>query len=260
MTQLLLAIDVGNTHTVAGLFSGDDLVGHWRLATDSHLTADQLAASYLSLLSLEGHTFADVGHIVISTVVPSLSGQYRKLAGRYFQQEALEVGPGTRTGLPILTNNPHEVGADRIVNAVAAVDIMGGPCVVVDFGTATTFCAISAGNEYLGGAIAPGVEVSLEALTSRAARLSRVAIHEPESVIGKTTAASLRSGIVIGFAGLVDGVVTAMKQELAGEKTGTIATGGFANLIVPHTRTLEYVDPLLTLKGLKLVHQRNEDQ
>lgn len=260
MTELLLAIDVGNTHTVVGLFTGDVLSEHWRVATDSHITADQLAADYSSLLALAGRTIQDVGAIVISTVVPPLAAQYRQLSRRYFNVEPLEVGPGIRTGLPIMTNNPHEVGADRIVNAVAAVDSIGGPCVVVDFGTATTFCAISAGDEYLGGAIAPGVDVSLEALTTRAAQLSRVDIHEPESVIGKTTAASLRSGIVIGFAGLVDGIVTAMKEEIDGEKIGTIATGGFASLVVPHTRTLELVDPLLTLKGLKLVHQRNEKQ
>ncbi|MHB0915750.1 MAG: type III pantothenate kinase [Thermoleophilia bacterium] len=260
MTELLLAIDVGNTHTVAGLFTGDGLSEHWRIATDSHITSDQLAAEYSSLLALAGRTIADIGSIVISTVVPPLAEQYRQLSTRYFGVEPLEIGPGTRTGLPIMTNNPHEVGADRIVNAVAAVDSIGGPCVVVDFGTATTFCAISGGNEYLGGAIAPGVEVSLEALTARAAQLSRVDIHEPESVIGKTTAASLRSGIVIGFAGLVDGIVTAMKEEIGGEKVGTIATGGIASLVVPHTRTLKRVDPLLTLKGLKLVHQRNEKQ
>lgn len=260
MTELLLAIDVGNTHTVAGVFAGDDLVEHWRIATDSHATADQLAVAYSSLLALRGCAMPDVRNIILSTVVPSLAEHYQQLAERYFRTVALEIGPGTRTGLPVLTNNPHEVGADRIVNAVAAIDIIGGPCVVVDFGTATTFCAISSGNEYLGGAIAPGVEVSLEALTSRAARLSRVDIHEPESVIGKTTAVSLRSGVVIGFAGLVDGLVEAMKGEIEGKKIGTIATGGHANLIVPHTRTLSHVDPLLTLKGLKLVHRRNENQ
>jgi type III pantothenate kinase len=175
-----------------------------------------------------------------------------------FGVAALIVGPGIKTGLSIMTNNPREVGADRIVNAVAAIDIIGGPCVVVDFGTATTFCAISPDDEYLGGSIAPGVELSMEALTSRAAQLSRVDIHEPESVIGKTTADSLRSGIVIGFAGLVDGIVTAMSEAIDSEEIGTIATGGFAGLVVPHTRTLDRMDPLLTLKGLKLVHQRNE--
>lgn len=260
MTTLLLAIDVGNTHTVAGLFADDDLIEHWRIATDSELTADQLAVTYASLLGLSGYGLEDVSGAVISSVVPPLTGRYRTLVEQRFRVEPLVVGPGTKTGLPILINNPHEVGADRIVNAVAAIDIIGGPCIVVDFGTAITFCAISAENEYLGGAIAPGVEVSLEALTSRAARLSRVDIHEPESVIGKTTADSLRSGIVHGFAGLVDGIVTAMKGDITAEKIGTIATGGFANLVVPHTKTLEHVDPLLTLKGLKLVHQRNERQ
>jgi type III pantothenate kinase len=258
MTALLLAIDIGNTHTVAGLFAGDELVEHWRIATDIDATSDQLAATYSSLLALSDFRLEDVRGMIVSSVVPPLTGRYRALAEQRFQVEVLIVGPGIKTGLPIMINNPHEVGADRIVNAVAAIDVIGGPCVVVDFGTAITFCAISAGNEYLGGAIAPGVEVSLEALTSRAAQLARVDIHEPESVIGKTTADSLRSGIVIGFAGLVDGVVSTMKEAIGGENIGTIATGGFASLVVPHAKTLEHVDPLLTLKGLKLVHQRNE--
>ncbi|MDO8735800.1 MAG: type III pantothenate kinase [Thermoleophilia bacterium] len=262
MTAFLLAIDIGNTHTVAGLYAGERLEEHWRVATDSHDTADQLAAMLSSLLLLRGYEFSDVGLLIVSSVVPSLVGQYQAVARDYLETEALVVGPGLRTGLPVLTNNPHEVGADRIVNAVAALEILGSPCVVVDFGTATTFCAISAAGEYLGGAIAPGVEVSLEALTSRAARLSRVDLGEPEGVIGKTTADSLRSGVVLGFAGLVDGIVKRMQRELGGdagaESVATIATGGFAELVVPHTETLDRVDPLLTLKGLKLVHERNE--
>jgi len=262
MTVFLLAIDIGNTHTVAGLYAGDQLEEHWRVATDSHDTSDQLAAILSSLLALRGYEFGDVGHLIVSSVVPSLTGQYQDVAHRYFGTEALVVGPGLKTGLPVITNNPHEVGADRIVNAVAALEILGSPCIVVDFGTATTFCAISAAGEYLGGAIAPGVEVSLEALTNRAARLSRVDLGEPEGVIGKTTAASLRSGVVLGFAGLVDGIVRRMQGELGGSenagKVATIATGGFAELVVPHTETLQIVDPLLTLKGLKLVHERNE--
>lgn len=257
MTRLLLAIDVGNTHTVAGLFTGDELAEHWRIATEPHATSDQLAITFSSLLAMSDHGLDEIEALILSSVVPPLTGRYRDLAGKRFGVKALVVGPGVKTGLPIMINNPHEVGADRIVNAVAAVELVGGPCIVVDFGTATTFCAISAENQYLGGAIAPGVEISLEALTSRAAQLSRVDIHEPESVIGKTTADSLRSGIVIGFAGLVDGIVTAMKDAIGGEKTGTIATGGFANLVVPQTKTLRQVDPLLTLKGLKLVYQRN---
>ncbi len=261
MTALLLAIDIGNTHTVAGLYDGDELKEHWRIATDSHATADQLAALFSSLLRLKGYKLSDEARMIVSSVVPSLVGQYEQLAVRFLETKALVVGPGLKTGLPVLTNNPHEVGADRIVNAVAAIELWGSPCVVVDFGTATTFCAISAAGEYLGGAIAPGVEVSLEALTSRAARLSRVDLGEPEAVIGKTTAGSLRSGVVYGFAGLVDGIVRRIQKELAGENDGnkiaTIATGGFAGLVVPHTETLGRVDPLLTLKGLKLVYERN---
>ncbi len=271
MTSLLLAIDIGNTHTVSGLYAGDDLLEHWRAATDTHATADQLAVSYSSLLVLQGYKLTDVRQLILSSVVPSLVGQYQSMTERYLETQALVVGPGLKTGLPVLTNNPHEVGADRIVNAVAALDLLGGPCVVVDFGTAITFCAISAQGEYLGGAIAPGIEVSLEALTARAARLSRVDLSEPEAVIGKTTAGSLRSGVIYGFAGMVDGVVKRMRKELAGqdekgqlaadagsEKIATIATGGFAEMVVSHTETLNLVDPLLTLKGLKLVYERNE--
>lgn len=256
----LLAIDVGNTHTVAGLFFGDELQDHWRIATQSHSTADQLAVAYSSLLLLKGFQLDQVDRIVLSSVVPPLVRQYEQMAARYLGTEALVVGPGIRTGLPILTNNPHEVGADRIVNAVAALEELGGgPCVVVDFGTATTFCAISAQGEYLGGAIAPGVEVSLEALTDRAARLSRVELCEPDGIIGKTTAGSLCAGVVLGFAGLVDGIVTRMQAELGPEaKVRTLATGGFAELVAPHTKTLDRVDTLLTLKGLKLVYMRNE--
>ena len=261
MKALLLAIDIGNTHTVAGIYAGDRLGDHWRIATGSDATADQLAALYSSLLSLRSYELADVGEMIVSSVVPPLVGQYERMAALYLKSEALVVGPGLKTGMPVLTNNPHEVGADRIVNAVAAIETVGSPCIVVDFGTATTFCAISAAGEYLGGAIAPGVEVSLEALTSRAARLSRVDLGEPEAVIGKTTAASLRSGVVLGFAGLVDGIVKRMQKELGGGRAGgaaTIATGGFSELVVPHAETLSRVDPLLTLKGLKLVHERNQ--
>ncbi len=258
MTAFMLAIDVGNSHTVAGLFADGNLEEHWRVATDAHATADQLAAALASLLALTDRSLDQARELIVSSVVPPLVSQYERLARRHLDTEALVVGPGIRTGLPILTNNPHEVGADRIVNAVAALDILGGPCVVVDFGTATTFCALSAAGEYLGGAIAPGVEVSLDALTARAAQLSRVDLFKPEAVVGKTTSTSLRAGVVYGFAGLVDGIVGRMRQELGGDGVPTIATGGFAGLIVPETFTLSRVDPLLTLKGLKLVHERNE--
>jgi type III pantothenate kinase len=258
----LLAIDVGNTHTVAGLFQNDDLMEHWRIATQSHATADQLAVAFSSLLLLKGYELAEVDRLVLASVVPPLAGAYEEMAARYTGARALVVGPGTRTGLPIMINNPHELGADRIVNAVAAIEELGGgPCIVVDFGTATTFCAVSAENEYLGGAIAPGVEVSVDALTTRAARLSRVELGEPEGVIGRTTAASIRSGVIFGFAGLVDGIVNRMTVELGGKKAmpvKTLATGGFAGMITPHTSTLSRVDPLLTLKGLKLIDKRNE--
>ncbi len=255
---MLLAIDIGNTHTVAGLFAGDELEAHWRVATDPHATGDQLAALYRSLVELAGLSLGSIDGMVVSSVVPTLSGCYQRFAAEHVGVEALLVGPGIRTGMPILTNNPHEVGADRIVNAVAALEEVGAPCVVVDFGTATTFCAISAGGEYLGGAIAPGLEVSLEALASRAAQRAMVDLRPPDAVIGKTTAASLRAGLILGFAGLVDGIVGRMQEELGGGEVPTIATGGCAELVVPHAATLERVDPLLTLKGLKLVGARNQ--
>jgi type III pantothenate kinase len=258
MEDLLLAVDVGNTQTVAGIYSGGGLKEHWRVATESHVTSDQLAASFTSLLALAGFHMQDVGRMVVSSVVPGLMSPYEGLAERYGEMRVLMVGPGTRTGLPILTNNPHEVGADRIVNAVAAREELGSPCIVVDFGTATTFCAISPGGEYLGGAIAPGLEVSLEALTEKAARLSMVDLTDPGAAIGKTTASSLRSGVVLGFAGLVDGLVGRIRKELEADNVPTIATGGCASLVVQHTETLKRVDPLLTLKGLKLIDARNQ--
>lgn len=258
MKASLLAIDIGNTQTVAGLFIGNELKQHWRIATEPHATADQLAAILSTLLTLKEYDLGDVEQLIVSSVVPILSGKYERLAERYMGCEALIVGPGTRTGLPILINNPHELGADRIVNAAAAHDMLGGPCIIVDFGTATTFCAVSGGGEYLGGAIAPGFEVSLEALTSRAARLSMVEICEPDSVIGKTTAISLCAGMVLGFAGLVDGIVGRMRVELGSDSVPTVATGGYAELVVPHAATLDRVDPILTLKGLKLINLRNQ--
>jgi type III pantothenate kinase len=253
---MLLAVDVGNTQTVLGLFQGEQLVEHWRLATEAERTGDELAALFANLLELRGRTFDDVSGVSLSSTVPLLVRSYHDLAERHIEAPLLVLGPGTRTGIPILSDDPREVGPDRIANAVAARERYGAPCIVVDFGTSTNFDAVSAEGEYVGGVLAPGIEISMDALFARAARLTKVDFVEPETVIGKTTTASLQSGLVYGFAGQVDGIVEHMRSEL-GDTAPAIATGGLAELIAPHTKTIEKVDPLLTLDGLRLVWDRN---
>jgi type III pantothenate kinase len=253
---MLLAVDVGNTQTVLGLFDAEQLVEHWRVATEAERTGDELAALFSDLLGLRGRAFDDVSGVSLSSTVPLLVRAYQDLAERHIGAPLLVLGPGTRTGIPILYDDPREVGPDRIANAVAARERYGAPCIVVDFGTSTNFDAVSAEGEYVGGVLAPGVEISMDALFARAARLTKVDFVEPETVIGKTTVASLQSGLVYGFAGQVDGIVERMRSEL-GDTAPAIATGGLAELIAPHARTIEKVDPLLTLDGLRLVWDRN---
>lgn len=253
---MLLAIDVGNTQTMAGVYHGTELLHEWRLSTDAGATADELAADHDQILRLRGGSLQALDEMVVGSVVPAVSSAYRQLARKYLDQEALVVGPGVRTGVSLAIDNPHEVGADRIANAVAALDRFGGPCIVVDFGTATNFDVVSAAGEYLGGVIAPGIEVSLEALTSRAARLARVDLVAPERVIGKSTVECLRSGIVFGTVAMVDGIVERMKEEL-GPDTLVVATGGLAALVARHSMQIDEHEPLLTLEGLRLVHLRN---
>jgi type III pantothenate kinase len=253
---MLLAIDVGNTQTHIGAFNGTELVEHWRFSTDREATGDELAAQVNDLLGLSGIGFADIDAEVVSSVVPQLVPEYRRLSERYLSHDAVIVGPGTKTGMPIRLDNPRELGADRLVNAVAGYDRCGHACVVVDFGTAITYDAVSDDGEYLGGIIAPGIEISIEALTSRAARLPKVDISEPGALIGKTTEASIQSGIVYGFAAQIDGICRRLKAEL-GDGLTTIATGGLARVIVGFTETIDEVDDLLTLKGLRLVYERN---
>jgi type III pantothenate kinase len=254
--SLLLAIDVGNTQTHIGAFDGAQLVEHWRFATDSEATGDQLAVIVHDLLALRRIGLDEVDGEVVSSVVPPLIAEYRRMFQRYLAREALIVGPGTKTGMPIRLDNPRELGADRLVNAVAGYDECRDACVVVDFGTALTYDAVSADGEYLGGIIAPGVEISMEALTSRAARLQKVDIEPPKTLIGKTTDASIQSGIVYGFAAQVDGICRRLRAEL-GESATTIATGGLARVIVGFTETIDRVDDLLTLKGLRLIYDLN---
>ena len=247
----LLAIDVGNTQTVFGFFEGEELREHWRVATERNRSGDELGALYGSFLDLSG-----IEGIALASTVPQLHRSYDDFAKEYAKAELLELGPGVKTGVPIRYDDPREVGPDRIANAVAALERYGAPCIVVDFGTSTNFDVVSPEGEYVGGVLAPGVEVSMEALSARAARLFSIDFAQPPTVIAKNTTAALQSGLVYGFAGQVDGIVEAIRGEL-GAEAQTVATGGLAELIVPHARTLERVDPFLTLEGVRLVWERN---
>jgi len=248
---MLLTVDVGNTQTALGLYREDELVEHFRLATDRSRTGDELGVTLAALFELE-----DVEGICLSTTVPALQREWERVAERWLKAPLVVVGPGTRTGIPIRYDDPREVGPDRIANAVAALERYGAPCIVVDFGTSTNFDIVSAAGEYVGGVLAPGIEVSMDALFARAARLVKVDFAAPATVIGKTTVGGLQSGLVYGFAGQVDGIVGRIRDELRVDAQ-TVATGGLADLIVPHARTLERIDPFLTLEGLRLVWLRN---
>ncbi len=268
---MLLTIDVGNTQTVVGLFRRHELVDHWRIATDADRTSDELALMVQQFLGFHGFSFAlpkvdevdpapvsdaqSITGVAICSGVPRVTAELRQMTDRYFGIPALVLEPGVRTGMPILYDNPKEVGADRIANAVGAYDLYGGPSIIVDFGTATTIEAVSEHGEYLGGAIFPGVEIAMDALFGRAAGLRRVELQAPKHVIGKSTAESIQSGTIYGFSAQVDGLVDRFMAEL-GECT-VIATGGLADLISPHARTVQHYEPWLTLYGLRIIFERN---
>ena len=248
---MLLAVDVGNTQTVLGVYSDGELTDHWRLATERSTTADELGVLLGGLLDLDA-----VGGICLASTVPVLVREWEMLAVKWAEARLLVVGPGVKTGIPVRYDDPREVGPDRIVNAVAAKERYGAPVIVVDFGTSTNFDVVSPEGEYVGGVIAPGIEVSMEALFARAARLVKVDYSAPPTVIGKTTIGGLQSGLVYGSAGQVDGIVGRIREELEAEARA-VATGGLADLVAPHSRTIERVDPFLTLDGLRMVWELN---
>ena len=252
---MLLAVDVGNTQTHLGAFAGEELVEHWRVQTRSGATGDELAERIAGLFTLSGMSVEELDAVCVSSVVPPLGAQYERLTERYLEATCLTIGPGIKTGMPIRIDNPLEVGADRLVNSIAAYERFQEACIVVDFGTGINVDAVSAGGEYLGGAIGPGLEISLTALIDRAARITRIDLDEPETAIGRSSRAAINSGFVFGFAGMIDGIVRRIEAELPEPKL--LATGGLASVVVPFTETIEEVDDLLTLKGLRLIHERN---
>jgi type III pantothenate kinase len=258
---MLLALDVGNTNTVLGLYRLDDgkageLAAHWRVTTHRTQTADEYGVLFVNLFTMSGLNVDEVKHIIISSVVPPVETTLRRVCERYFHLKPLFVEPGIKTGMPVLVDNPAELGADRLVNAIAAFERYGGPCIVVDFGTATTFDVISAKGEYLGGAISPGLGISADALFARAARLGRVDIKRPVKVIGTNTVTHLQSGLYYGYIGLVDGILDRMIAEL-GAPALVIATGGLARQISEDSRFITQIDDMLTLDGLKILYERN---
>jgi type III pantothenate kinase len=253
---MLLAIDVGNTQTHVGTFRGDELVDRWRFATTREATADELASLLVGLLELRHLILAELEAAIVSSVVPQLTHEYEELSKRYLKGALLVVGPGVRIGMPIRTENPHEVGADRLVNAFAAYERYQSACIVVDFGTSTNYDAVSADGEYLGGVLAPGVEISMEALSERAAKLPKVDFEAPPETVGRSTITALQSGLIYGTAGQVDGIVARMREEL-GVEAAAVATGGLAPAIVPFCEEISEVDEALTLSGLRLIYERN---
>ena len=267
MTDHLLTIDVGNTQTVVGLYdhnspgvsAEDGLIQHWRVSTDHDRTADEFAAMLGGFLNFSGVKFSELTGVAVCSGVPRVQSMLRSLADRYLDYDPVVIGPGVKSGIPIKYDNPREVGADRIANAVATFELFGGPAIIVDFGTGNNFDILSETGEFLGGAIAPGIEVSMDALVGRASALSSIELIEPRNVIGRSTVESLQSGALYGFGASVDGMVARFQNELGGDAV-VVATGGLAPVIAPVASSIEHVEPFLTLHGLRIVHARNTDR
>ncbi len=254
---MLLVVDVGNTQTHFGAWEDERLVEHWRFATVRTATADEIGAVLLNLLELRGMGFAEIDASIVSSTVPSLEPEWLAMAERYLDHRMLSVGPGLRTGMALRYDNPREIGADRLVNAVAIRERLGGPAICVDFGTAVNFDVISRAGEYLGGVLVPGVEISLDALTERGAKLPKIDLAPPRSVIGKSTVDAIRAGVVYGYASAVDGILRRIREEMREPDARAVATGGLAGHIVPFMEEEVEIDQLLTLTGLRLVYERN---
>jgi type III pantothenate kinase len=258
MRKMILVFDVGNTNIVLGAYKGDKLLDFWRVATDTQKTADEYGILIKQMFIHQGYNIDDVKAVIISSVVPPMMYTLEHMSRKYFKKEPLVVGPGIKTGMNIKIDNPKEVGADRIVNAVAGYEMYGGPLIIVDFGTATTYCAIAKNGDYLGGAISPGVRISMDALYQRTAKLPRVELLKPDTVICKNTISSIQSGVIFGYVGQVDYIVRRMKKELGDENTKVIATGGLSKLIASESETIDVVNGLLTLEGLRIIYDRNK--
>ena len=256
---MILIIDVGNTNAVMGLYEDKELLDFWRIKTDALKTSDEYGMIINQQFAFRGFKFSDISSVVISSVVPTIMYTLQNVVRKYFRQESLVVGPGIKTGMNIKYENPREVGADRIVNAVAAYELYGGPTIVVDFGTATTFCVVSKKGEYLGGAIAPGMQISMDALFQRTAKLPRIELIKPKTVIGKNTIHSMQSGVIFGYVGQVDYIVERMKREVKSDDVKVVATGGLARLIASESKTIDTVNGLLTLEGLRIIYDRNKE-